>query len=91
MSHFDLQLQVHQGRVHTWTTELKKQVLPRFCRPGVNTLALGKEEAIIVSEAAPLVFFETAAEAATTHIKTESMLAILFSHTHTYTTNVNTH
>lgn len=69
MSHLDLQLQVHHGRVCTWTTELKKQVLPRFCKLGVNTLALSKGAATIVSEAAPLDFFETAAEAAITHRK----------------------
>jgi hypothetical protein len=40
---------------------LKKQVFPRFCRPGVNTLALGKGAAMIVSL---LVFFEVIADAA---------------------------
>lgn len=52
----------------TWATELKKQVLPRFCSPGINTFALGAVVMTVVETATllldPLTFFKLAAGAA---------------------------
>jgi hypothetical protein len=44
---------------------LKKQVFPRFCKPGVNVLALGEVVVIVLAAVAvPFVLLELVTEAA---------------------------